>query len=158
MAAIRGRGNRGTELRMMALLRRLDRRVGKSDSLRQWGGDTFRAMNWHEVIDERSIELHGVIARELRADPAKLDLVVAWIQRFLDDPERGEDSKDALREWLGIIRQGLPAVLGAIADRSEEGQRLRQSTPFAVLMPQDERARIFAKYEALRTRTHPAGV
>lgn len=108
-------------------------------------------MNWHEVIDERSIELHGAIARELRANPVKLDLVVAWIQRFLDDPGRGEDSKDALREWLQIIRQGLPAVLGAFADRSDEGQRLRQSTPFAVLMPQDERTQIFAKYEALRT-------
>ena len=115
-------------------------------------------MNWHEVIDERSLELHGVIARELRADPSKLDLVVAWIQRFLDDADRGEDSKDALREWLQIIRQGLPTVLQVIADRSDEGQRLRQSTPFAVLMPQDERTRIFAKYEARRTRTHPAGV
>ena len=115
-------------------------------------------MNWHEVIDERSLELHGVIARELRADPAKLDLVVAWIQRFLDDPEYSENNKDRLREWLEIIRQGLPAVLSAIADRSDEGQRLRQSTPFAVLMPQDERTRIFAKYEARRTRTHPVGV
>jgi hypothetical protein len=115
-------------------------------------------MNWHEVIDERSIELHGVIARELRANPAKLDLVVEWIQRFLDDPDRGEDSKDALQEWLQIIRQGLPTVLGVFADRSDEGQRLRQSTPFAVLMPQDERAQIFAKYEAFRARTHPAGV
>ena len=115
-------------------------------------------MNWHEVIDERSLELHGVIARELRADPAKLDLVVAWIQRFLDDPEYSENNKDRLREWLEIIRQGLPRVLAVIADRSDEGQRLRQSTPFAVLMPQDERTRIFAKYEARRTRTHPAGV
>ena len=52
------------------------------------GADTFRSMNYHrDVIDERSLELHGVIARELRADPAKLDLVVAWIQRFLDDPD-----------------------------------------------------------------------
>ena len=97
-------------------------------------------MNWHEVIDERSIELHGVIARELRANPEKLDLVVAWIQRFLDDPEYSDQNKDAL------------------ADESDEGQRLRQSSPFAVLMPQDERARIFAKYEARRPRTHPAGV
>ena len=115
-------------------------------------------MNWHEVIDERSLELHGVIARELRADPAKLDLVVAWIQRFLDDPDFGEDNQDALREWLAIIRQGLPRVLEVLADRSDEGQRLRQSTPFAAIMPQDERTRIFAKYEARSTRTHPAGV
>ena len=115
-------------------------------------------MNWHEVIDERSLELHGVIARELRADPAKLDLVVAWIQRFLDKADYSEQNKDALREWMEIIRQGLPRVLEVIADRSDEGQRLRQSTPFAVLMPQDERARIFAKYESRRTRAHPAGV
>ena len=115
-------------------------------------------MNWHEVIDERSLELHGVIARELRADPTKLDLVVAWIQRFLDDPEYSERGKDALSEWLVLIRQGLPRVLEALGDRSEEGQRLRQSTPFAVLMPQDERAQIFAKYEARSDRAHPAGV
>ena len=119
---------------------------------------TSSSMNWHEVIDERSIELHGVIARELRANPARLDLVVAWIQRFLDDPDYSDQNKDALAEWMEIIRKGLPRVLEALADESDEGQRLRQSSPFAVLMPQDERARIFAKYEARRPRTHPAGV
>ena len=119
---------------------------------------TSSGMNWHEVIDERSLELHGVIARELRADPARLDLVVAWIRRFLDDPEYSDQNKDALAEWMGIIREGLPRVLEALADDTDEGQRLRQSSPFAVLMPQDERARIFAKYEARRRRTHPAGV
>jgi hypothetical protein len=115
-------------------------------------------MNWHEVIDERALEMDAVIARVLRADPAKLDLVVVWIEKFLADPEYSIHSKDALTEWLVIIRQGLPAVLQALADRSEEGQRRRQSSPFAVLMPQDERTRILAKYEARRPRTHPAGV
>lgn len=120
--------------------------------------DTFRAVNWHEVIDERSLEMDRVIARELRADPAKLELVVAWLQRFLDDPEYSIHSKDALAEWMDIIRQGLPRVLEALDDFSEEGRRMRQSSPFAVLMPQDERARILQKYEARRPRAHPAGV
>ena len=115
-------------------------------------------MNWHDVIDERSLELHAVIARELRADPAKLDLVVAWISRFLEDPDYSEDNKDALNEWLLIIRQGLPRVLEVLADRSGEGQRLRQSSPFAVIMPQAERLRILERYEARRPRTHLAGV
>jgi hypothetical protein len=116
-------------------------------------------VNWHEVIDERSLELHSVVARELRTDPGKLDLVVAWIEKFLADPEYSIHSKDALTEWLDLIRaRGLPGVLEALTDRSEEGQRMRQSSPFAVIMPQDERARIFAKHEARRTRTHPAGV
>ena len=116
-------------------------------------------MNWHEVIDECALETDRVIARELRADPSKLDLVVAWIEKFLADPDYSIQSKDALTEWLDLIRtRGLPGVLAALEDRSEEGQRMRQSSPFAVIMPQDERQRILARYEALRTRTHPAGV
>ncbi len=116
-------------------------------------------MNWHEVIDERAIEMDRVVARELRADPSKLGRVVAWIERFLADPDYSVHSKDALTEWLELIRtRGLPGVLAALEDRSEEGQRLRQSSPFAVIMPQDERQRILARYEALRPRTHLAGV
>ncbi len=116
-------------------------------------------MNWHEVIDERAIEMDRVVARELRADPSKLELVVGWIERFLADPDYSVHSKEALSEWLELIRtQGLPGVLATLEDRSEEGQRMRQNSPFAVIMPQDERQRILARYEALRPRTHPAGV
>jgi hypothetical protein len=42
-------------------------------------------MNWHEVIDERSYEMHQVIAEILRADPDKLEFAVAWIEKFLAD-------------------------------------------------------------------------
>ena len=116
-------------------------------------------MNWHQVIDERSYEMHQVIAEVLRREPAKLDLAVAWIEKWLADPDYSVHSKDALTEWLDIIREGgLPAVLEKLADRGEDAIRMRQSSPFAVLMPQDERMRILRKYEALRPRTHPAGV
>lgn len=116
-------------------------------------------MNWHEVIDERSYELHQVVAHELRRDPAKLRAVVEWIQRWLDDPEYSARAKDALAEWLELIeRRGLDGVLERLADRGEDAVRMRSSSPFAVVMPPDERARIFQRYEALRPRAHPAGV
>lgn len=116
-------------------------------------------MNWHELMDERALEMDAVIARELRADPAKLELVVAWIERFLAEPDYSVHSTDALMEWLNLIRvHGLSGVLSALADRSEEGRRMRQNSPFAVLMPQEERRRILAKYEARRPRAHPASV
>jgi hypothetical protein len=116
-------------------------------------------MNWHEVIDERNYAMHQVVADVLRRDPAKLELAVAWIRRFLDDPAYDIHSKDALTEWLDLIAaRGLAGVLEALADRSEEATRMRQSSPFAVLMPQDERQRILRKYEAYRPRTHLAGV
>lgn len=116
-------------------------------------------MNWHEVIDERSYEMHKVVADVLRRDPAKLEQVIAWIERFLADPDFSIHSKDDLTEWLDLIKsRGLPAVLEALNDRSEEGVRMRQNSPFAVIMPQDERLRILRRYESLRPRTHSAGV
>ncbi len=116
-------------------------------------------MNWHQLIEERSYEMHQVVADVLRRDPTKLDLVVDWIEERLADPDYSIHSKDALQEWLDLIRtRGLGGVLDKLADRSEEVFRMRHSSPFAVVMPQDTRMRILRKYEALRPRTHPAGV
>lgn len=116
-------------------------------------------MNWHQVIDERSYEMHQVIAEVLRREPAKLRLVVAWIDQRLADPDYSIHSKDALTEWLELIRSGgLPAVLETLADRRENSVRMRHNSPFAIIMPQEERLKILRRYEALRPRTHPAGV
>ena len=116
-------------------------------------------MNWHQLIEERSYEMHQVVADVLRRNPTKLDLVVDWIEERLADPDYSIHSKDALQEWLDLIRtRGVPGVLDKLADRSEEAFRMRHSSPFAVVMPQDTRMRILRKYEALRPRTHPAGV
>ena len=116
-------------------------------------------MNWHEVIDERNTEMDQVIAEVLRRDPSKLALAVEWIERLLADPEYSIHSKDALREWLDLIRlRGVEGVLEVLSDRGEEATRMRRSSPFAVLMPQDKRLEILHRYEACRPRTHPAGV
>ncbi len=116
-------------------------------------------MNWHEVIDERSYEMDQVVADVLQREPAKLELVVAWIKRFLADPEFSPQSKDALTEWLDLIKtRGRPGVLEVLADRGENACRMRQNSPFAVIMPQEERLRILRRYETLRPRTHPTSV
>src|SRR6266542_3114425 len=99
------------------------------------------------------------VAEALQRDPAKLDLVVGWIEARLADPEYSIHSKDALREWLDLIcARGLPGVLEKLADRSEDAFRMRHSSPFAVIMPPEERMRILRQYEALRPRAHPASV
>lgn len=103
--------------------------------------------------------MHQVVADVLRGEPAKLDLVTGWIEARLADADYSDHSKDALNEWLDLILgHGLPGVVEKLADRSEDGFRMRQSSPFAIIMPQDERQRILRRYEALRPRTHPAGV
>ena len=81
-------------------------------------------MNWHQLIEERSYEMHQVVADVLRRDPTKLDLVVDWIEERLADPDYSIHSKDALQEWLDLIRtRGVPGVLDKLADRSEEAFR-----------------------------------
>jgi hypothetical protein len=116
-------------------------------------------MNWHEIIDERSYEMHQVIAAILRAEPAKLDLAVAWMEKFMADPDYSIHSRDALTEWLDLIRaRGLKGVLEVLDDRGAEATRMRQSSPFAVLMPKEKRLEILRRYEARRPRTHPASV
>ena len=117
------------------------------------------AVNWHQIIDERSFEMHQVIAEILRQSPEKLALVSAWIERRMSDPDYCLQSKDALQEWVDVIRtDGVAGVLRVLDDRGEEATRMRQSSPFAVLMPQEKRLEILNRYDARRPRTHPAGV
>jgi hypothetical protein len=116
-------------------------------------------MSWHALIDERNLEMHQVIADVLRQDPGKLDLAVAWIEKFLSDPEYSASSKAALNEWLELIRaRGLEGVLELLSERSEYATRMRHMSPFAVLMPQDKRTEILVRYEARRPRAHPASI
>ena len=108
-------------------------------------------MNWHEVIDERNYEMDQVIAGILRQDPGKLQLALDWIEERMADPGYSEHSKDALQEWLDVAQaKGLDGILDVLSDRGENATRMRQSSPFAILMPQDERVRILRRYEALR--------
>ncbi len=118
-------------------------------------------MSSHQIIDERSYEMHQVIVRILRADPAKLSLVLEQMDLRLADPNYSDSLKDCLREWREILISGIDRVFLTLEDRSEEGKRLRQNSPFAILMPQDERMEILRRYrrnEPVRVGTHPAGV
>lgn len=116
-------------------------------------------MNWHQVIDERSHEMDQVIADLLRRSPDKLSLVTNWIAYRLSDPNYSNQGKDALQEWLDLIEsEGVEGVLRVLDDRGEDATRMRQSSPFAALMPQDQRLKILEKYEARRARASLAGV
>lgn len=117
------------------------------------------AVNWHQIIDERSYEMHQVIAGILRQSPEKLALVNDWIERRMSDPAYSIHSKDALQEWVDVIRtEGVVGVLRVLDARGEDATRMRQSGPFAILMPQEKRLEILNRYEARRPRAHPAGV
>lgn len=86
------------------------------------------------------------IAEKLRKDPILLEKVRNRLRNLLSDDRVSISTRDAYREWLDVIeRHSFEEVLNLLVDPSEEGTRLRQATPFAGILSQEERAAITRK-------------
>jgi hypothetical protein len=108
---------------------------------------------WHEILDDRSLEMDHVIAGKIRANPKLVQIALANIERWLANPDYSESNRQAVLEWKRIIENSsLDALLTLLKSTSEEARRLRQSTPFCGILKPEERQAIFRKYAALRDR------
>jgi hypothetical protein len=95
----------------------------------------------HQVQENRSVRLHGFVADLFRQDSARvirfgLENLDRWQQRCVDC----EDFQ-LWRDILESAPQRLPEILSG---SSEEAIRLRQSSPFAGLVPEETRRKILA--------------
>jgi hypothetical protein len=113
---------------------------------------------WHEIVDDRSLEMDRVIAGKIRANPKLIQIALTNIERWLANPDYSESNRQALMEWKNIIENSSVGVLATLLESSsDEARRLRQSSPFCGILTPDERQAIFQKYEALRDRACLAG-
>jgi hypothetical protein len=103
----------------------------------------------HRNLEERSLALHREIAQRIRRNP---DLLTKVRERLSKDICSGRYSislTDAMQEWLDLLKSSsLEQVLELLVDDSENARRLRQSTPFAGILTQEERCRILEKHES----------
>lgn len=97
----------------------------------------------HQRIDARSLALHEAIAAKIDADPGRRGLAEARAncQRWLR-----QHSTPAHEEWAAILENDWEQVRAVLLQESEEGQRLRQSSPFAGILSTTERLAILADY------------
>ncbi len=56
-------------------------------------------------------------------------------------------------EWQEILNQNWESVRKVLLDESEEGKRLRQSTPFAGVLTPQERWEIYRRFSDEKTGT-----
>ena len=113
---------------------------------------------WHEIVDDRSLEMDRVIAEKIRANPKLIQIALTNIERWLANPDYSESSRQAVLEWKSIIENSPVGSLATLLESSsDEARRLRQSSPFCGILTPDERQAIFQKYEALRDRACLAG-
>lgn len=102
----------------------------------------------HEPIDRRSLELNRLVAEKIRRQPELMDRVRSSLDHTLIEPRLSESCKDALREWQTILSlKPFEEILSLLVEDSDEGQRLRQSTPFTGIISQEERREIFRRHE-----------
>ncbi len=86
------------------------------------------------------------MAAKLEAQPELLEIARRNLDRWLRT-----SPAPALREWSTILESvPLAEVLALLRSSSEEAARLRQSSPFAGLLTEEERRRIMTAYESRR--------
>jgi len=90
--------------------------------------------------------MHAVIARKIQREPRLVDVAHRNLQRW--QAKWGSEPPRWLREWKQILERPWPEIAALITEPSEEGARLRQSSPFAGVLTPAERKRIYEAFRA----------
>jgi hypothetical protein len=103
----------------------------------------------HQWIDYVDLMMHRAMARKIRRRPTLFSTAGRNIARW--EKNRGSCSTPLL-EWKKILKENdMRAVLLMITRANEEGNRLRQSSPFVGVLTQAEVRAIWSRYDKERT-------
>ena len=100
----------------------------------------------HRVADARSLALHVLAARRIARDPRLLDRARATLARWAD--RYAGHAPAALVEWQALLERPWEEIVASATALTEEGARLRQSSPLATLLAEDERRRVYDAFRA----------
>ena len=101
----------------------------------------------NNFIDSFSLVLHRTVAEKLRQDAkAVLHLAQDNLNRWLK-----KNKNSALLEWQKILETRTPEeICKIISQDTDEGQRLRSSSPFAGVLSEAEREKIWSECAEIR--------
>ena len=87
----------------------------------------------HYLQDNRSLDMHCMLAKRLRQKPELLSSLKAQFAHW-DSLPRGARMKAEYRQaWLTAIATGVEAVCALATEESDRGQALRSCSPFGTL-------------------------
>lgn len=92
----------------------------------------------HDLHDRVSFEIARRIAAGLPKHPEWIELARENLERW---SERNAGSPGLLRnynEWIVLLERSVPEICALLVARTDEGQRLRQNSPFVGALPQEE--------------------
>lgn len=100
----------------------------------------------HRLIEARSLAMHTLIAQKLVRDPKVLDRARRNLERW--QRRQVEQAPLWMKEWRLLLERPCDEVAALIAEPSERGARLRQSSPFAGTLSASQRERIYDAFRA----------
>jgi hypothetical protein len=90
--------------------------------------------------------MHCKVAQKISRDPVLLDIARRNLARW--EKKSTDRKRGYLQEWRGILDQPWPQIAEMITSMNEESTRLRSSSPFAGVLDDQERERIYAAFRA----------
>jgi hypothetical protein len=87
-----------------------------------------------------------MIVQKISRDPVLLDIARRNLARW--EKKSTGRKRGYLQEWRGILDQPWPQIAEMITSMNEESTRLRSSSPFAGVLDDQERERIYAAFRA----------
>ena len=102
-------------------------------------------MTTHAQIDERSLAMHRLVADKIRAEPALFERAKQTLARWRVTVCSA--SQPYLMEWERLMAQGMESCLAVATENSQRAAALRQSSPFAGILTNQERFAFLKKWK-----------
>lgn len=117
------------------------------------GGAGISPLGSHTFLDEFALAYHRAVAERLRTEPqAVLERARQNLNRWTEGDTFGPGEQTSLEEWRMILGESnVHRLIEIITDMSDEGQRLRSSSPFVGALSPEERLEILAACEQRAT-------
>jgi hypothetical protein len=113
------------------------------------GGAGVSRLGSHAFLDEFALAYHYAVAERLRAEPETvLERARRNLNRWTEGDAFGAGERASLEEWREIlVEPDVDRLIEIMTDTSDEGQRLRSSSPFVGALSPQERLEILAACE-----------
>ena len=110
------------------------------------GGAGVSPLGSHAFLDEFALAYHRAVAERMCGEPeAVLEHARRNLERWTEGDAFGPGERASLEEWRRILDEAdVIRLVEIITDASDEGQRLRSSSPFVGVISPEERLEILA--------------
>lgn len=117
------------------------------------GGIGISPLGSHAFLDEFALAYHRAVAERLRDEPeAVLELARQNLNRWTEGDAFGAGEQASLEEWREILGEAdMDRLIEIMTEMTDEGQRLRSSSPFVGSLSPEERLEILAACEQRAT-------